>query len=116
MPHIVIDYSDGLAGTVDVPALVAELHPLVVERVRSVGVGKTFARPSATYVDGAAAPFVHVEVGLLPGRPQALKAALCEDVLGLLDKHLGASSGITGITCSVEVRDLDASYRLFPTH
>ena len=116
MPHIAIDYTDSLAGTdggLDVPALVAELHPLVVEHVRSVGVGKTFARPSATYVDGAAAPFVHVEVGLLPGRPQAVKCALSEDVLALLDKHTSAAPGVT---CSVEVRDLDASYRLFPTH
>jgi 5-carboxymethyl-2-hydroxymuconate isomerase len=113
VPHIVIDYSDGLAGTVDVPALVAELHPLVVERVRSVGVGKTFARPSATYVDGAPAPFLHVEVALLPGRPHSVKTALSEDVLGLLDKH---TSGAPDITCSVEVRDLDESYRLFPTH
>ncbi|MFI0236566.1 5-carboxymethyl-2-hydroxymuconate Delta-isomerase [Streptomyces sp. NPDC016845] len=113
MPHIVIDYSDGLAGTVDVPALVAELHPLVVERVSSVGVGKTFARPSTTYVDGLAATFLHVEVGLLVGRPQAVKNALAEDVLALLDKHVSAAPGVT---CSVEVRDLDASYRLFPTH
>ncbi|NEB76455.1 5-carboxymethyl-2-hydroxymuconate delta isomerase [Streptomyces sp. SID14478] len=113
MPHIVIDHTDTLAGTVDVPALVAELHPLVVDRVRSVGVGKTFVRPSATYVDGAAAPFVHVEVGILAGRPQEVKSALAEDVLTLLDKH---TSAVPGVTCSVEVRDLDASYRLFPTH
>ncbi|MEV1018760.1 5-carboxymethyl-2-hydroxymuconate delta isomerase [Streptomyces sp. NPDC050264] len=114
MPHIVIDYSDGLVGTVDVPALVAELHPLVVGHVRSVGVGKTFARPSATYVDGAAALFLHVEVGLLPGRPRSVKTALSEDVLALLDKHTSAAPG--SVTCSVEVRDLDESYRLFPTH
>ncbi|MEV3853457.1 5-carboxymethyl-2-hydroxymuconate delta isomerase [Streptomyces sp. NPDC050095] len=113
MPHIVIDHTDTLAGTVDIPALVAELHPLVVDRVRSVGVGKTFVRPSTTYVDGSFAPFLHVEVGLLPGRPQSLKTALSEDVLALLDKHTSAAPGVT---CSVEVRDLDASYRLFPTH
>ncbi|MFI7386784.1 5-carboxymethyl-2-hydroxymuconate Delta-isomerase [Streptomyces sp. NPDC049813] len=113
MPHIVIDYSDGLAGTVDLPALVAELHPLVVDRVRSVGVGKTFARPSTTYVDGAPAPFLHVEVGLLAGRPPSVRTALAEDVLALLDKHTSAAPGTT---CSVEVRELDASYRLFPTH
>ncbi|MFI6872322.1 5-carboxymethyl-2-hydroxymuconate Delta-isomerase [Streptomyces sp. NPDC050400] len=113
MPHIVIDYTDGLDGTVDVPALVAELHPLVVDRVASVGVGKTFARPSATYVDGVAAPFVHVSVEVLPGRPAAVKAALSEDVLALLEKHL---SPVTGVTYSVEVRDLDPSYHLYPTH
>ncbi|MER5951388.1 5-carboxymethyl-2-hydroxymuconate delta isomerase [Streptomyces sp. NPDC001904] len=116
MPHIDIDYSDRLVGAdggLDVSALVAELHPLVVDRVRSVGVGKTFARPSASYVDGEAAPFVHVSVGLLPGRPQAVKNALSDDVLALLDKHL---STVPGVTYSVEVRDLDASYRLYPTH
>ncbi|MBO1333296.1 5-carboxymethyl-2-hydroxymuconate Delta-isomerase [Streptomyces sp. VRA16 Mangrove soil] len=113
MPHIDLDYSDSLVGSVDVPALMAELHPLVVDRVRSVGVGKTFARSAPSYVDGAAAPFVHVAVGLLPGRPQAMKDTLSEDVLALLDKHL---SGVPDVTYSVEVRDLDASYRLYPTH
>ncbi|MFJ4712156.1 5-carboxymethyl-2-hydroxymuconate Delta-isomerase [Streptomyces sp. NPDC088785] len=116
MPHIDIDYSDRLVGAdpgLDVSALVSELHPLVVERVGSVGVGKTFARSSPSYVDGATAPFAHVSVGLLPGRPQSVKNALAEDVLALLDKHL---SGVPGVTYSVEVRDLDASYRLHPTH
>ncbi|QEU97621.1 5-carboxymethyl-2-hydroxymuconate Delta-isomerase [Streptomyces kanamyceticus] len=114
MPHIDIDYADTLSGVLDLPALVAELHPLVVERVDSVGVGKTFCRPSAAFVDGApGAPFVHVTVGLLAGRTGGAKARLSEDVLALLGKHL---SGVEGATYSVEVRDLDPSYRLHPTH
>ncbi|MFD4633717.1 5-carboxymethyl-2-hydroxymuconate Delta-isomerase [Streptomyces sp. NPDC058284] len=114
MPHIDIDYADTLSGVLDLPALVAELHPLVVERVDSVGAGKTFCRPSAAFVDGRpGAPFVHVGVGLLAGRGSAVKAGLSDDVLALLGKHL---SGIEGATYSVEVRDLDPSYRLHPTH
>lgn len=114
MPHIDIDYADTLSGVLDLPALVAELHPLVVERVDSVGVGKTFCRPSAAFVDGGAdAPFVHVTVGLLAGRTPEAKAGLSDDVLALLGKHL---SGVEGATYSVEVRDLDPSYRLCPTH
>ncbi|WP_409237377.1 5-carboxymethyl-2-hydroxymuconate Delta-isomerase [Streptomyces sp. PA5.6] len=114
MPHIDIDYADTLSGALDLPALVAELHPLVVERVDSVGVGKTFCRSSPAFVDGGpGAAFVHVTVGILAGRTQGVKAALSEDVLALLGKHL---SGVEGATYSVEVRDLDASYRLYPTH
>lgn len=114
MPHIDIDYADTLSGVLDLPSLVAELHPLVVERVDSVGVGKTFCRSSAAFVDGRpGAPFVHVTVGLLPGRGHAVKAALSDDVLALLGKHL---SGVEGATYSAEIRDLDPSYRLHPTH
>ncbi|ATL27899.1 5-carboxymethyl-2-hydroxymuconate Delta-isomerase [Streptomyces formicae] len=115
MPHIDIDYADTLSGVLDLPALVAELHPLVVERVDSVGVGKTFCRPAAAFVEGRPrAAFVHVTVGLLAGRASGVRARLSEDVLALLGKHL---SGVAeGATYSVEVRDLDPSYRLHPTH
>ncbi|MEU8956088.1 5-carboxymethyl-2-hydroxymuconate delta isomerase [Streptomyces sp. NPDC048518] len=114
MPHIDIDYADTLSGVLDLPALVAELHPLVVERVDSVGVGKTFCRAAPAFVDGRpAAAFVHVTVGLLAGRAPRVKAALSADVLALLGKHL---SGVADATYSVEVRDLDPSYRLWPTH
>ncbi|WP_372349619.1 hypothetical protein [Streptomyces sp. KL116D] len=113
MPHIVIDYTDGLDGTVDVPALVAELHPLVVDRVALGRGGQDARAPSATTVDGVAAPFVHVSVEVLPAarrrsRPRSPKT--------YWRSWRSTLSPVAGVTYSVEVRDLDPSYRLYPTH
>ncbi|MFF8287127.1 5-carboxymethyl-2-hydroxymuconate Delta-isomerase [Streptomyces albus] len=117
MPHITIDYSRELEAAFDRRAFVRELHPMVLARTGSAGVCKTFCRPAAeTYAgEGEAGPvaFVHVEVGLLPGRPEPLKARLAEQVLALLDKHLPAAARPGGeVIRSAEIRDLAASYRL----
>ncbi|GGX66649.1 isomerase [Streptomyces minutiscleroticus] len=116
MPHLTIDYSAQLADVLDRAALVRELHPLVLEETGSTGVCKTFLRPAETYVGDATGEeraFVHVEVGLMPGRPEALKAHLSEDILALVAKHLPVS-GVDGVVLSAEVRDLAGSYRLSP--
>ncbi|MGW1024747.1 5-carboxymethyl-2-hydroxymuconate Delta-isomerase [Streptomyces sp. NPDC002577] len=123
MPHITIDYSPRLADVFDRQAFVRELHPMVVEEAGSNGVCKTFIRRAGeTYVgdvnadgdgDGRMA-FIHVEVGLLPGRPDVLKARLSEDALALLAKHLHLGDGHE-VVSSVEVRDLDHAYRLSHT-
>ncbi|MFG2638855.1 5-carboxymethyl-2-hydroxymuconate Delta-isomerase [Streptomyces sp. NPDC048362] len=116
MPHLAIDYSARLSEGFDPGALVRELHPLVVEESGSTGVCKTLLRPVRTYVgDGACdeTPFVHVEVGLMPGRPEARKTRLSESILDLLAKHL-PTGGTVETVISVEVRDLAVSYRLSP--
>ncbi|MEU6200389.1 5-carboxymethyl-2-hydroxymuconate delta isomerase [Streptomyces sp. NPDC047061] len=115
MPHITVDYSPGLADSFDVRVLAAELQPTVVEGSGSAGTCKTLFRQAAEagvadrYGDGTA--FVHVAVGLLPGRSDGVKARLSEDVLALLEKHLGVGT-TRAVVCSVEVRDLAGSYRL----
>ncbi|MFD7921732.1 5-carboxymethyl-2-hydroxymuconate Delta-isomerase [Streptomyces sp. NPDC059740] len=115
MPHITVDYSPQLTEVFDRAALVRELHPVVRETTATAGVCKTFFRPAAeTYVgeaDAGRPAFVHVEIGLLPGRTDALKQQLSEDVLTLLEKHLHTGAGAEVVT-SVEVRDLTSAYRL----
>lgn len=112
MPHLAIDYSAHLADAFDRAALVRELHPLVLAKSGSAGVCKTLMRPAETYVgdgpDAEGAAFVHVEVGLKPGRSEALKGHLAESILLLLGEHLRAD----GVVLSVEVRELSRSYRL----
>ncbi|MFB7507521.1 5-carboxymethyl-2-hydroxymuconate Delta-isomerase [Streptomyces broussonetiae] len=118
MPHLTIDYSSHLTGTFDPADLVKELHPLVVEESGTTGVCKTLLRPAETYVGdrrSGEAAFVHVEVGLMPGRPEALKARLSEGVLALLEKHLRVAGVPAEAVLSVEVRDLAGSYRLSPS-
>ncbi|WP_089102813.1 5-carboxymethyl-2-hydroxymuconate Delta-isomerase [Streptomyces hyaluromycini] len=115
MPHITVDYSPRIADSFDPRVFAAELQPTVLEGSGSAGTCKTLFRQAAEAraVDryGDAAAFVHVEVGLLPGRSDAVKARLSEDALALLEKHLGVGT-TQAVVCSVEVRDLAGSYRL----
>ncbi|MEU3415224.1 5-carboxymethyl-2-hydroxymuconate delta isomerase [Streptomyces sp. NPDC006658] len=114
MPHLTIDYSSHLAGALDASVLVKELHPLVLEESGSAGVCKTLVRPAETYVGDMSSGetgFVHVEVGLLTGRPEHQRARLSESVLALLDGHLRAA-GVREAVVTVEVRELAGSYRL----
>ncbi|MFI0168179.1 5-carboxymethyl-2-hydroxymuconate Delta-isomerase [Streptomyces sp. NPDC017095] len=113
MPHLTLDYSSRLAGVFDASVLVKELHPLVLEESGSAGVCKTLVRPVDTYVGDMSCEesgFVHVEVGLLPGRPEEQRARLAESVLALLGAHLRAAGAEA--VCSVEVRELSGTYRL----
>ncbi|MEV5508500.1 5-carboxymethyl-2-hydroxymuconate Delta-isomerase [Streptomyces orinoci] len=113
MPHITVDYSVQLDAVFDRRAFAEELHPLVVGAVDSPGVCKIFFRPAAeTFVGGREeAAFVHVDIGLLRGRPDGRKARLSEAVLALLDAYLPDEPD-GGPVRSVEVRDLALSYRL----
>ncbi|MFI2200209.1 5-carboxymethyl-2-hydroxymuconate Delta-isomerase [Streptomyces sp. NPDC020192] len=118
MPYLTIDYSSHLAGSFDRAALVKELHPFVVEESGTTGVCKTVFRPAETYVGDRPSEetaFVHVEVGLMPGRPEVLKARMSEGVLALLDKHLRVEGVPRDAVFSVEIRDLSGSYRLSPS-
>ncbi|MGW8375109.1 5-carboxymethyl-2-hydroxymuconate delta isomerase [Streptomyces sp. ODS28] len=117
MPHLTIDYSSQLSGVLDREALLGELHPLILEETGSTGVCKTFLRASEAYVGddaNAAEIFVHAEVGLVPGRHEALKAQLSESILALLARHLPPEIAARAFL-SAEVRELAPSYRLSPT-
>ncbi|MFJ7954773.1 5-carboxymethyl-2-hydroxymuconate Delta-isomerase [Streptomyces sp. NPDC096319] len=108
MPQITVDYSAPL----DRRGFARALHPLVVKTVdASLDACKTRFREVEELVvgDGAADEvIVHVEIALLPGRTEEAKALLAEAVLDLLPAHLKATDGVR---LSVEIRDLDVSYR-----
>jgi 5-carboxymethyl-2-hydroxymuconate isomerase len=114
MPHLTIDYSVHLGSAFDHAALIRELHSLVLEESGSVGVCKTFMRPAETYVGDSEAgtgAFMHVEIGLKPGRAEALKALLAERVLAVVGRHLRPGPA-QDVVLSAEVRELAGSYRL----
>ncbi|WP_329278065.1 5-carboxymethyl-2-hydroxymuconate Delta-isomerase [Streptomyces sp. NBC_00691] len=108
MPQITVEHSASL----DRRGFARALHPLVVETVdTTLGACKTrFREVDETVVgDGAAEEvLVHVEIALLTGRTDALKGRLAEAVLALLPEYVKAPDGVR---LSVEVRDLEASYR-----
>ncbi|OWA13907.1 hypothetical protein B9W62_04250 [Streptomyces sp. CS113] len=118
MPHLTVDYSIRLAAVFDRAAFVRELHPLVIDLTRSAGVCKTFFRAADACVhDGSdeASTFVHVEIGLLPGRSEEVKARLSDRVLALTATCIPAAMAPWAVL-SVEVRDLSRSYRLRSPH
>ncbi|MET9375003.1 5-carboxymethyl-2-hydroxymuconate Delta-isomerase [Streptomyces sp. NPDC003035] len=108
MPQITVDYSAPL----DRRGFALALHPLVVETVDTrLDACKTRFREVEELVvaDGSTDDtVVHVEIALLPGRTDEVKARLTEAVLALLPHHLKETEGVR---ISAEVRDLDASYR-----
>ncbi|MFD0152068.1 5-carboxymethyl-2-hydroxymuconate Delta-isomerase [Streptomyces sp. NPDC055721] len=108
MPQITVDYSAPL----DRRGFALALHPLVVETVdTTLDACKTRFREVEELVVGDGATddvIVHVEIALLAGRTDAVKARLSEAVLALLPTYLKASEGVR---LSVEIRDLESSYR-----
>ncbi|MEV4938769.1 5-carboxymethyl-2-hydroxymuconate Delta-isomerase [Streptomyces zaomyceticus] len=108
MPQITVDHSAPL----DRRGFALALHPLVVKTVDTTpDACKTRFREvgEAVVGDGSTEDaIVHVEIALLPGRTDEVKATLSEAVLDLLPGYLGATEGAR---LSVEIRDLEASYR-----
>lgn len=108
MPQITVDYSAPL----DRRGFALALHPLVVETVNTqLDTCKTRFREVEELVVGDGATddvIVHVEIALLPGRTDEVKARLSDAVLDLLPAYLKAGEGVR---LSVEVRDLETSYR-----
>ncbi|MFB7942473.1 5-carboxymethyl-2-hydroxymuconate Delta-isomerase [Streptomyces sp. NPDC056049] len=108
MPQITVDYSAPL----DRRGFALDLHALLVETVdTALDSCKTrFREVEETVVgDGSTEDVVvHVEIALLFGRTDATQARLAEAVLDLLPRHLKTTDGVR---LSVEVRDLENSYR-----
>ncbi|SED52535.1 5-carboxymethyl-2-hydroxymuconate Delta-isomerase [Streptomyces sp. TLI_105] len=108
MPQITVDYSAPL----DRRGFALALHPLVVKTVdATLDACKTRFREVEEVVVGGGGTddvIVHVEIALLSGRTDEAKARLSEAVLHLLPAYLKAGEGVR---LSVEVRDLEASYR-----
>ncbi|WP_435970481.1 5-carboxymethyl-2-hydroxymuconate Delta-isomerase [Streptomyces sp. Qhu_M48] len=108
MPQITVDHSAPL----DRRGFALALHPLVVESVgTTLDACKTRFREvgEAVVGDGATEDVVvHVEIALLSGRTDEVKARLSEAVLDLLPAYVDATGAVR---LSVEVRDLESSYR-----
>ncbi|MFE5374570.1 5-carboxymethyl-2-hydroxymuconate Delta-isomerase [Streptomyces mirabilis] len=115
MPHIAVDYSGSLDNSFDRRNFSLALHP---ELVAIVDAGlpyckSRFRRMEETVIgDGSADDAaVHVEIALRPkGRTQEAKARLAARVLELILDHLEDVPD-RRVHISVEVRDLDSTYR-----
>ncbi|MDL5201177.1 isomerase [Streptomyces sp. ALI-76-A] len=113
MPQITVDYSATMASAFDRAGFADALHSAVVEIAAAKPEAcKTQFRASeytlvAHEAEGHAV--VHVSIGLLAGRTEETKSKLTETVVELLTRHI--EEGGFALHASVEVRDLDTSYR-----
>ncbi|CAM5653935.1 hypothetical protein SAVIM338S_06598 [Streptomyces avidinii] len=123
MPQITVDYSARLTDAFDRRGFALALHPVTAGLVETTleNCKTRFRRLEEAYV-GDGSPehaLIHVQVGLLAGRTEAVKAELADAVLELLRKYTstGASDGtsVPGVVvhASVDVNDLGASYRKY---
>ena len=90
MPHLIIEYSEEIAGDVDLDALVDAAHggamasglfPEYDIKTRAIA----YARHRTGQTRDS---FVHLTLRLLSGRDDAQKAALSESVLGAIEPLL----------------------------
>ncbi|MGW4892824.1 5-carboxymethyl-2-hydroxymuconate Delta-isomerase [Kitasatospora sp. NPDC004240] len=116
MPQISVEYSPGLAGSLDRRELGREINRLAVKTIAATPEGcKTVFRPvDAEFVvgeDEAPASQVLVEFRIFPGRTPEAKAALSEAVLALLAERVAPVPG-ERLHLAVDIRDIDReSYR-----
>ena len=116
MPQITVDYSGSLAEAFDRRAFALALHEEVVATAKAKPEAcKTQFRRTEDATVGADSDghaIVHVWIGMLTGRTVATKAQLTESVLELVRAHVKPIEGLA-LHASVEVRELDDSYRKF---
>lgn len=92
MPHIIVEYSDMLESSVDVPKMLSELHDNLAQRetitIRSI---KTRAIPVKYTLAGDQNDhdkMVHITLKLLPGRDADLLREMTQGLYDAVRKHL----------------------------
>ena len=109
MPQITLEYAANLGNSVPFQALAAELHPMLV---RVAGAALPACKSRAYRADdyymadgGAQHAFVHLRIGLMPGRSPEALAEVNRQAMALLQKHIPAPAGLA-VQYSVEIVDI----------
>ncbi|WP_030382551.1 MULTISPECIES: 5-carboxymethyl-2-hydroxymuconate Delta-isomerase [unclassified Streptomyces] len=115
MPQVTVDYSESLRSTFDregfAKALTAELVATAAARAEACKTRFVRTEDARAGLQDGGPAIVHVSIALLPGRTEETKARLTENVLELLRTHIQRDG--ERLHGSAEVRELDASYRMF---
>jgi len=106
MPHIIVEYSDTLASSEDIPKLVSIVHHTLAEQdTVSVQAIKTRAIPVQYAIVGDSDSrdrMIHITLKLLPGREDVLKQIMAK---ALSDKVRSATHD-DRISITVEVMEM----------
>jgi 5-carboxymethyl-2-hydroxymuconate isomerase len=113
MPHCILEFSDNLAGPLDLQALFAELHTALaeIEAFPVSDIKSRAVRHKEFYVgDGQADnAFVHVRLFLLSGRDISVRQRLGQICLRVVSQHLAAPLAQQKCQLSVELIEIDRS-------
>lgn len=111
MPHIIVEYSANLDGSLDIQALVDDLHQVVVDSgVADVAAIRTRAKRRDVYRVADGDPknaFVHVVMRLRIGRSEEQRTTLANALLAATDKNLQRAYATHAIAITVEMEEID---------
>jgi 5-carboxymethyl-2-hydroxymuconate isomerase len=111
MPHVIVEYSANLDGTLDVQRLVDDLHQVVADSgVAEIEAIRTRAKRRDVYriADGNSKnAFVHITMRLRIGRSEEVRTKLAEALLAAADRSLQQAYAIHAIAVAVEMEEID---------
>lgn len=111
MPHIIVEYSANLDGSLDIQRLVDDLHQVVTDSgVADVAAIRTRAKKRDVYrvADGDTKnAFVHVTMRLRIGRSEEQRTQLAEALLAATDGNLKRAYATHAIAIAVEMEEID---------
>jgi 5-carboxymethyl-2-hydroxymuconate isomerase len=110
MPHAILEYSQNILEAIDHHALFARLHDLMVSSgpISIADIKSRVYRADHFYIaDGNPQnAFVHLRIEVLEGRDLAVRKAISEGALALLEEFYSDSVGHLQCQLSVEVREM----------
>jgi 5-carboxymethyl-2-hydroxymuconate isomerase len=111
MPHIIVEYSANLDGSLDIRRLVDDLHQVVADSgVADIAAIRTRAERREVYriADGDAKnAFVHVVARLRKGRPVDMLTKISDALLAAIDRNLERAFAAHAIAITVEMEEID---------
>lgn len=111
MPHIIVEYSANLDGSLDVQRLVHDLHQVVADSgVAEIAAIRTRAKRRDVYRVADGDPknaFVHVTMRLRIGRSEEQRTQLADALLAATDRNLQRAYATHAIAIAVEMEEID---------
>jgi 5-carboxymethyl-2-hydroxymuconate isomerase len=111
MPHIIVEYSANLEGSVEIQRLVDNLHQVVVDSgVAEVAAIRTRAERRDVFRVADGNPknaFVHVTMRLRVGRSEEVRSKLANELLAATDRDLQRTFTAHDIAITVEMEEID---------
>jgi 5-carboxymethyl-2-hydroxymuconate isomerase len=109
--HIVIEYSAGLRGRLDMPAFLAAVHQAALATgVFPIGGIRTRAYEAEHYVIADGHPdnaFVHLSLNVGHGRDLETRKRACESIFDATCRHLASLFETLPLGISLEMQEID---------
>ncbi len=110
MPHFTLEYTANLTQPIVADQLFRQLHQVLAD-VGGVNVDncKSRAVPRSCFFVGRGDPrsaFVHLDLGLLDGKPAELKRKIGEQCMAILETYFASSAAAFDLQITVEIRDM----------